>query len=358
MPALLAAGVGALALTSPALTQLRPAIAAAAGDELAIVEAGDVAAERVQRALRHAGLLSRRKRSFCRAEHEPAGNEPVVYQPAVLGCGRVHFVKAADGIDEWHDIGLLARVGDEVPGDLWGEADPLADASLNTDPQPGDSASFATLPSELTQPKKYAAWSKQLKEHLYRHEALKRFECPRLKMKSQPGESEGDFRIRMKTAATEQRDLEIERLRKNYAPKLQSLQERIRKAEQKVEQEKNQAQEQTWATALNVGTTMLGAFLGRKLTSATNVTRAASSMRSAGKIAKESSDVGRAQDNVEALQAQLQELEEEFTREADALRKQSDTESLQLQEATLTPRKGDLTVDRIALVWVPVMTPK
>ena len=81
-------------------------------------------------------------------------------------------------------------------------------------------------------------------------------------------------------------------------------------------------------------------------------------MRSAGKIAKESSDVGRAQDNVEALQAQLQELEEEFTREADALREQSDTESLQLQEATLTPRKGDLTVDRIALVWVPVMTPK
>jgi glutamate racemase len=63
MPALLAAGVGALALTSPALSQLRPAIDEAAGGALAIIEAGDVAAARAQRTLRHAGLLSRRRRS-------------------------------------------------------------------------------------------------------------------------------------------------------------------------------------------------------------------------------------------------------------------------------------------------------
>jgi glutamate racemase len=62
VPALIAAGVGALALTSPALSQLRPAIEEAAGGGLPIIEAGDVAAARVQRTLRHAGLLARRKR--------------------------------------------------------------------------------------------------------------------------------------------------------------------------------------------------------------------------------------------------------------------------------------------------------
>jgi hypothetical protein len=62
VPALLAAGVGALALTSPALSELRPAMDAAAGGALATVEAGDVAAARAQRTLRHAGLLSRRRR--------------------------------------------------------------------------------------------------------------------------------------------------------------------------------------------------------------------------------------------------------------------------------------------------------
>jgi glutamate racemase len=60
--ALIAAGVGALALTSPALSKLRPAIEEAAAGSLAIVEAGDVAAARVERALLHSGLLARRQR--------------------------------------------------------------------------------------------------------------------------------------------------------------------------------------------------------------------------------------------------------------------------------------------------------
>ena len=62
VPQLIAAGVGALALTSPALAQLRSAIERAAAGQVAIVEAGDVAAARVQRTLRHAGLLTRRRR--------------------------------------------------------------------------------------------------------------------------------------------------------------------------------------------------------------------------------------------------------------------------------------------------------
>ena len=64
VPALIAAGVGALALTSPGLAQLREAIERAAGDSaLAVVDAGEVAAARAERTLRHAGLLARRQRA-------------------------------------------------------------------------------------------------------------------------------------------------------------------------------------------------------------------------------------------------------------------------------------------------------
>ena len=62
VPALIAAGVGALALTSPGLAQLRPAIDDAAQGALAVVDAGDVAAARAERTLRHAGMLARRQR--------------------------------------------------------------------------------------------------------------------------------------------------------------------------------------------------------------------------------------------------------------------------------------------------------
>jgi glutamate racemase len=62
VPELIAAGVGALALTSPALSRLHEAIERATGGALPVIEAGDVAAQRVQRTLRHAGLLARRRR--------------------------------------------------------------------------------------------------------------------------------------------------------------------------------------------------------------------------------------------------------------------------------------------------------
>jgi hypothetical protein len=62
VPALIEAGVRALALTSPSLSQLREAAEEAAAGRLAIVEAGDVAAARAERTLRHAGLLARRQR--------------------------------------------------------------------------------------------------------------------------------------------------------------------------------------------------------------------------------------------------------------------------------------------------------
>lgn len=62
IPVLIGAGVGALALTSPSLSQLLPVLEEAAAGRLAIVTATDVAAARCERTLRHAGLLARRQR--------------------------------------------------------------------------------------------------------------------------------------------------------------------------------------------------------------------------------------------------------------------------------------------------------
>jgi glutamate racemase len=63
IPALAAAGIAALALTSPGLAALRPEIEEAAGTALAVVDACDVVAARVARTLRHAGLVARRPRA-------------------------------------------------------------------------------------------------------------------------------------------------------------------------------------------------------------------------------------------------------------------------------------------------------
>jgi phage host-nuclease inhibitor protein Gam len=76
-------------------------------------------------------------------------------------------------------------------------------------------------------------------------------------------------------------------------------------------------------------------------------------MRSASKIAQQRSDVARAADTVDSLQQQLVSLEDEFTRESEHLREQFTAEAMQLKELPIKPRKSDLTVDQVALVWTP-----
>ena len=102
---------------------------------------------------------------------------------------------------------------------------------------------------------------------------------------SNPGKSaEGSFRRLARAVAglenrwepaqrlaRELRDKNVEKLRSDYAPKLTALEERIRKAQQRVEKEQSQAGERTTQAYLSVGSSLLGALLGRKAASAANV---------------------------------------------------------------------------------------
>lgn len=63
--------------------------------------------------------------------------------------------------------------------------------------------------------------------------------------------------IRLQLAVREQRDLAIDKLRESYAPKLQRIEESIRKAEQVVAREQEQAKGAKLQTAISLGATLL-----------------------------------------------------------------------------------------------------
>jgi len=287
----------------------------------------------------------------------PARSQPsertTVYRPAVFGWARVHFVRSTADVDLWETVALLRPVSDTPPDDIWKASDRVEYDDLELAGEPDGDARFASLPSELTRPKSYSAWKTALKNHLYQCHSLQLFDCATLKVKSSPGESQGDFLVRLRRIAAEQRDLAVEKLRKKYAPKLRSLQERIRKAKQQVAREKSQVRQQTLQTALSFGTTVLGALFGRKLGSSTNITRARSSMRSAGRVARESGDVQRAKENVATLEQRMADLEDEFQQESQQLRERYSPEELEITELPIRSRKSDLTVEQVALVWTP-----
>jgi hypothetical protein len=275
----------------------------------------------------------------------------LVYRPAALGLATLHYTKAGTDIDVWKRVALLAPLrGDEALPMPWEGASVLEDAAPDLADEPEESAEFATLPAAAARPASYPRWSKMLRTHLYRSHPLRVWRSAEPRAISRPEQSEAEFRAQLRQLLREKRDLELEKLRKRYAPKLARLTDRIRKAEQRVEREQSQYRQQKMHTVVSVGATLLGALFGRKLGS---VGRATTAARGASRAARERGDVARAREDADVLEEQLRELEAEFEDRLEAVRDRQAEEDPAFEELPIRPRKSDLSVERVALVWTP-----
>ena len=293
--------------------------------------------------------------AFLTRRGEPAANAKLIYRPALIGTARVHFAQTSSGIDVWEEFVVVLPIDESATDAKWDDAQlsKASDWQPEFDESSEDGASFGTLPTMFSRAKSYATFSTGLKDYIYRTQKLPLWKAPVLKQVSQAGESEGDFRVRISLGHKEKRDLEVEKLRAKYGPKLAMALEQIRKSEQRVAKEKEQAKGQMLTTALSVGSSILGAMFGRKLASATNLGRAVSSVRAAGKVMNEQADVGRANETVEALTLKYNALNTEFEAETLKLQEASTAEAIEVQEVSINPKKTDITITRVALLWTP-----
>jgi hypothetical protein len=176
--------------------------------------------------------------------------------------------------------------------------------------------------------------------------------CPELKLTSVPGGSESEFRAQIAQALREKRDAAVDALRVKYATKLNTLEDRARRAEQKLTREKEQASQQTMSSALSVGGSLLGALFGGGRRSSM-ITKASSAARSVGRIGKERTDIAHAEADLEALQQQHAALEAELADEVAALEARFDASTIPVESAAIKVRKSDTEVADVALVWRP-----
>ncbi len=102
-----------------------------------------------------------------------------------------------------------------------------------------------------------------------------------------------------------------------------------------------------------MGATVLGAIFGRKAVSATTIGKATTAARSAGRTMKQAGDVQRAEETEDAVRQQIAALEGELQAELDAQASASDPLSETLEKVALRPKKTDITVRRVGLVWLP-----
>jgi len=277
----------------------------------------------------------------------PAGAH---YEPVLLGAAQVRFVDPKQGVDEQRDCVWLAPFGDGAVAVNWAES---AEAGFGLDelePAPVDGATFGELPAAAAQPKNYKAWQKDLVTWIYGNQSVDLFRSPGTGETSKPGEKEREFRLRLQQVAREQRDTAVEALRQRYAPKVKVLEDRIFRAQQALEKEKQQSSSQKLAGILDVGMKVLGSVLGGGRRSS-SVGAIVSGAKTIGRAYKEGQDVDRAEDSVERLQEQLKDLQAEIEQQVAQIQAGPDPMTEELEIIRIMPKKTNISVKLVSLVW-------
>jgi Sec-independent protein translocase protein TatA len=93
--------------------------------------------------------------------------------------------------------------------------------------------------------------------------------------------------------------------------------------------------------------------MGRKKFSAGSIGRASTTLRTGARTMKESGDIASASENLQSLHQQKTDLEAEFNAEMQALEGSTDPSKQAIETVAERPKKADVAVRLVALVWQP-----
>jgi hypothetical protein len=283
----------------------------------------------------------------------PGTGEEIVYYPRLIAGGDVVITSARYNIEDERQVVHTVEFEDGPIEIDWDSGEPL-DVSIDDLQNEGEpDATFADCPAGADNIKAYVAWGKDYKRWLRQNENITLFRCKRFRLTSLPTETEGDFRARLQDAASEKRDTAIAKIRKRYATKTTTLENRLMRAQQAIAVQKEQSTKRKLDTAISFGTAILGAVLGRKKLSSSTANKMGSAIKTAGSARKEAADVERAQQTAEKVRADIAALNKRLEQEIADLDTSFDAQAEALDEIVVRAKSTDIHVAITGLVWLP-----
>lgn len=273
----------------------------------------------------------------------------LIYKPVVYWEAMLHYSKTGTDLDLWKKIRQYSDLNKEFLLQPFEQFAELDDPDMELFSEPEGEAAYSEIPSEAASVKRFAALAKSLKTAIYRNCPITLLKCSQLKLSSKPGETPGEFRIRLREAAMEATDAAITKIRDKYQSKFNTLQNKIRTAEEKVEREKSQYDQKKLDTALSFGSSLLDAFLSggkKKRGWKTAASRA-------GGMARERGDFKRSQENLKYHHEQIEELEALLEEELTSIKDSFALENLDVVETQVAPKKTEIEITRFVIGWKP-----
>jgi hypothetical protein len=272
------------------------------------------------------------------------------YRPALYAHAAVFYDDRKLGIAREEQARVLLELAGEDSAIDWRAARPAEFDEQQLVLSPAPHASFAALPKLATLPRNYGVFEKQLAQRLYQEARLKLFQHSALKLHSSPEEDERAFTLRVQQAVRERRDEASAALQRKYAPKVAALEQRVQRAKERIARESAEAQEAQLSGWLSFGSSLLGAFTGRRSSA---LGKAASGARALSRMKKQGLDVQHAEGTLERLQADKSELEAAFESDLAVLHAEIDQLAGGIEPLELAPKKTNIRIETLELVWIP-----
>ena len=268
------------------------------------------------------------------------------YRPWLAARAHIAFHDARRGIDESVERCLAFPLDPETEAPDWAKSQQEELPFERWPAKAPSGGSFLPLPPFVSRDRGLKKSGSTLRDTLYAEERLTLYRCRKLKMESDPKESETQFKIRVEDRLRELKEEAIDKLQERYAAKEARLQDRLRRAQERVEKEEA---DQT-SSLISVGVSILGALFGGRGPSAGKIGTA---INRSGRVLKERGDLSRAQERVQELQEKLEELSDELEEKIDAIDEKYSVENYPIESFALRPRKSDIRIERIVLLWRP-----
>lgn len=274
------------------------------------------------------------------------------YAPALWGHAKTHFVQSrSPGVDVWKEAHVLVRIGPKHAwSSLWSGSE-LRPEPIEIVERAEFEAVFDELPAELLDPKAYKRFATELKEHLYQTQRLELMSCSSLDEISQPDEPEAAFRARLADRCDAALKAELDKIETRFAPKRLQAETKLKKKEQAYQEQKSQFWSRLVGVVGAVFSVVVAAFAGKALSR-----RTTSSMSAARQAATEHGQANRAEAELAQARAELEELENQLDHDRVEAALKYDPSKIALETLAIAPRKGDLDIELVRLVWLPVVT--
>ncbi|RUA17414.1 MAG: hypothetical protein DSY55_02180 [Clostridia bacterium] len=273
----------------------------------------------------------------------------LVYEPGLYLSAEVAFVDRRKNVNELKEMHNLVHANDLGTVIRWDRADEvtISPDDLETESDQED-AIFGELPRELSTASKLKSLKKDYADYLYHEMRLPLYFHPALKLYSEAGESERDFKVRLAQVAREKRDAEVDKLRKRYAVKLNRLRKRLQRekdelTEDKIEYDARKKEEMVSGAETVLG--MLGIFGRRKSVS--------TAMRKRRMTARAKADIEESENEIQRLQKEISEMEDELKQEAEDIAARWEEMLDNIETYQVKPRRTDVAIDMVAVAWLP-----